>query len=559
MEAVFVYILKVNALILLFYLVYQIALSRETFYKHSRWFLLSGLFVSLLLPFVTFTKIEYYEVKRVVSNSIENNVPKIVQISNEVAQEPILTNQEILFLVYGIICFGFFIKTVFDFFKLFKIIKVSNSEKKDKLVYINTNLVHTPFSFFNYIVFNKELINPLELQNIMKHEEAHSMQKHSFDTLLAQFFIILFWFNPMVWLYRKSIVQNLEFLADSYAIQQVSDKKQYQKTMLKITLQPQHITIINTFNQSSIKKRIVMLNTNQSNKKNALKYAIVIPVLVAFIMLFQVEVIAKERQVNSEIKNWKNEIKNSENVKYLINAYLSTKELDEIFKKLKEKHQLEAKYYGVKRNKNSEIIAIKVKIKKNEHLSAIHEVEGDTPTDEFVIQIDTKGNSVEIMNSSDINYESDNGNPKRVYVEAIAVPMEIEEMEFPEMPEAPILDIDFPTPPDAPEMPEAPEAPVNPNDKKAWKKFEKNMEVFEKKMKSKEGDWKKFEVEMKVFEEKMKSFEPNMKKFEEEMKVFEQKMELQGKKLEKSIERKVEKEMKIINNTKGPKGEKGNK
>lgn len=559
MDAIFAYILKVNVLLILFYLVYQLALSRETFYKHSRWFLLSGLFVSLVLPFVTFTKIEYYEVKEVISNSIESNGPKIVQISNEVAQEPILTNPEILFLVYGIICFGFLIKTLFDFFKLFKIIKVSNSEKKDKLVYINTNLVHTPFSFFNYIVFNEELINPVELQNIMKHEEAHSMQKHSFDTLLAQFFIILFWFNPIVWLYRKSIVQNLEFLADSYAIQQVSDKKHYQKTMLKITLQPQHISIINTFNQSSIKKRIIMLNTNQSNKKNAFKYAIVIPVLVAFIMLFQVEVIAKERQVTPETKNWKNEIKNSENVKYLINAYLSTKELDEIFRNLKEKHQLEAKYYGVKRNKNSEIIAIKVKIKKNEHLSAIHEVEGDTPIDEFVIQIDTKSNSVEIMNSSDINYESDNENSENVHVEAIAVPMEIDEMEFPEMPEAPILDVDFPEAPEAPEMPEAPEAPENPNNKKAWAKFEKDMAVFEKKMKSKEVDWKKFEVEMKAFEEKMKSFEPNMKKFEQEMKVFEQKMKLQEKKLERSIERKVDKEMKILNDTKGSKGEKGDK
>ena len=559
MDAIFAYILKVNVLLILFYLVYQLALSRETFYKHSRWFLLSGLFVSLVLPFVTFTKIEYYEVKEVISNSIESNGPKIVQISNEVAQEPILPNQEILFLVYGIICFGFLIKTLFDFFKLFKIIKVSNSEKKDKLVYINTNLVHTPFSFFNYIVFNEELINPVELQNIMKHEEAHSMQKHSFDTLLAQFFIILFWFNPIVWLYRKSIVQNLEFLADSYAIQQVSDKKHYQKTMLKITLQPQHISIINTFNQSSIKKRIIMLNTNQSNKKNAFKYAIVIPVLVAFIMLFQVEVIAKERQVTPETKNWKNEIKNSENVKYLINAYLSTKELDEIFRNLKEKHQLEAKYYGVKRNKNSEIIAIKVKIKKNEHLSAIHEVEGDTPIDEFVIQIDTKSNSVEIMNSSDINYESDNENSENVHVEAIAVPMEIDEMEFPEMPEAPILDVDFPEAPEAPEMPEAPEAPENPNNKKAWAKFEKDMAVFEKKMKSKEVDWKKFEVEMKAFEEKMKSFEPNMKKFEQEMKVFEQKMKLQEKKLERSIERKVDKEMKILNDTKGSKGEKGDK
>ena len=257
-----------------------------------------------------------------------------------------MTYQEIVFLIYGIICFGFLIKTVFDFIKLFKIINVSNSEKRNKLVYVNTNLVHTPFSFFNYIIFNSDVIHPTELENIIKHEEAHSNQKHSLDTLAAQFFIILFWFNPIVWLYRKSMVQNLEFLADNLAIQHVSDKVYYQRTMLKVSTQASNISIVNTFNQSSIKKRIIMLNSNQSNRKNAFKYAIVIPVLVAFIMLFQVKVIAKEKRIDREINN-------SENILYLINANSSNKEIDEIINKLKGIHQLEAKYYGVKRNKNN--------------------------------------------------------------------------------------------------------------------------------------------------------------------------------------------------------------
>ena len=399
MDAIFAYILKVNVLLILFYLVYQLALSRETFYKHSRWFLLSGLFVSLVLPFVTFTKIEYYEVKEVISNSIESNGPKIVQISNEVAQEPILTNPEILFLVYGIICFGFLIKTLFDFFKLFKIIKVSNSEKKDKLVYINTNLVHTPFSFFNYIVFNEELINPVELQNIMKHEEAHSMQKHSFDTLLAQFFIILFWFNPIVWLYRKSIVQNLEFLADSYAIQQVSDKKHYQKTMLKITLQPQHISIINTFNQSSIKKRIIMLNTNKSNRKNIWKIVFILPILAGFIYLFQVKVVAQEKksikfQTNNKEKN--TAVIDSAVavcIGYVTNKNATDEEMKIDIASLKKDHNVDYKFSNIKRNEKNEIIAIKISFNDNKGNNGEHEVIGDEPIKpiHFTVDVDENG------------------------------------------------------------------------------------------------------------------------------------------------------------------------
>ena len=547
METIFTYILKVNAIIVLFYLFYQIALSKETFYKHSRFFLLSGLFISLLLPFVTFTKIEYYEAQSVVSDAVKNNVLQIVQVS----QKPILTNQEILFTFYAIICFGLLIKTLFDFFKLFKIIKVSNSEKKDKLVYINTNLVHTPFSFFNYIFFNEELINPVELQNIMKHEEAHSMQKHSFDTLLAQFFIILFWFNPIVWLYRKSIVQNLEFLADSYAIQLVSDRTVYQKTMLKITIQSSNISIINTFNQSSIKKRIIMLNTNQSNKKNALKYAIVIPVLVAFIMLFQVEVIAKERISNSFKENQQTQSEE----KYVIQSSLSDSELKEYSKQFKQEYKIDLNIKVIKRNSDKEITAINITLNDNKGRKANHKVDGDEAIEPIYINV-SKGKNNSYSFALGIN-EDEEDMDINVTIDDIPNIEDISEIvaiEVPEMPEAPFLDVDFPEAPEAPEMPEAPEAPSNPNDKKAWKKFEKDMEVFEKNMKLKDGDMKKFEMEMKVFEEKMKLFKPNMKKFEQEMKVFEEKMERQGKKIEKRIEKQIKKEMKNsdLDDSKGP-------
>ncbi|WP_329806201.1 M56 family metallopeptidase [Flavobacterium facile] len=394
METVFIYILKVNALLVLFYLVYQLALSRETFYKHSRWFLLSGLFVSLVLPFVTFTKIEYYEVK----NSIDNQFFHAVSATNEVVQEPILTNQEILFLVYGIICFGFLIKTLFDFFKLFKIIKVSNSEKRDKLIYINSNLVKTPFSFFNYIVFNSELINPIELQNIIKHEEAHSMQKHSFDTLLAQFFIILFWFNPIVWFYRKSIVQNLEFLADSYAISKVLDRTVYQKTMLKITTQASNISIINTFNQSSIKKRIIMLNTNQSNRKNIWKVLLILPIIAGFIYLFQVKVVAQEKKSVKFKPN--NQEKNSAVIDsavavcigYVTNKNTTEEEMKNDAASLQKYHNIDYKFSNIKRNEKDEIIAIKISFNDNKGNNGEHEVIGDEPIKPIHFTVDTDEN-----------------------------------------------------------------------------------------------------------------------------------------------------------------------
>jgi len=58
---------------------------------------------------------------------------------------------------------------------------------------------------------------------------VHSQQRHSIDVLVAHLFAIVFWINPIVWFYKKAIIQNLEFIADHNAIQQIEDKKPIKK------------------------------------------------------------------------------------------------------------------------------------------------------------------------------------------------------------------------------------------------------------------------------------------------------------------------------------------
>jgi hypothetical protein len=356
------------------------------------------------LPFVTFTKIEYIEVKQVIEESLG-----VVKISKEVIQEPLLTNQEIVFLIYGIICFGFLIKTVFDFIKLFKIINISNSEKRNKLVYVNTNLVHTPFSFFNYIIFNSDVIHPTELENIIKHEEVHSNQKHSLDTLAAQFFIILFWFNPIVWLYRKSMVQNLEFLADNLAIQHVSDKVYYQRTMLKVSTQASNISIVNTFNQSSIKKRIIMLNSNQSNRKNIWKFGIILPFVTTFMLLFQIETIAQEKFVEEA----KTSTDMSSSISSIITKNLTDKDLDELEKIFSDEHQT-LTISNVQRNESNEIIAIKLVFDSGKTYNQVFERKSTKPIDDIKIFANTDKNKEKTCGFLEISTTSEKVNKDEV-------------------------------------------------------------------------------------------------------------------------------------------------
>lgn len=290
MEAVFIYIAKSAVLMLLFYCVYFFLLRRETFFNSNRWFLLSGLIISSILPILSYTKVIWIDVAPNLNSNIQSELLSI--------QEKQSSDINWSFIILGLYAIGFLIfllKLAVDFYSLNSIIKGKKVKQQADFKFIDTEENIAPFSYFEYIVYNSSLYTVTELENIIEHEKVHSDQNHTIDVLISRFFSIIFWFNPIVWLYKKAISQNLEFIADSEASKKLADKKAYQYTLLKITTHENCVAITNHFYQSLIKKRIVMLNKNQSKKRNSWKYYVVIPALAAFVLLFQIEVIAKER------------------------------------------------------------------------------------------------------------------------------------------------------------------------------------------------------------------------------------------------------------------------
>ena len=287
MENVFLYLIKASGLITLFYLAYILLLRKETFFTGNRWFLLLGLFTSAILPLFFITKIIWVEPT---TNSFDWSNIQITTVENN--PEPEINWSLIAIVIYFLGSIVLFTKLLFDLYSLSKVFKgkVSIPQGKFKLIDVTENIA--PFSFFKSIVYNSTLYTPTELENILEHEKVHSSQNHSVDVLLSRLFCIAFWFNPLIWLYKKAMIQNLEFIADNEAAKNSSDKKAYQLTLLKITTQENCVSITNHFYQSLIKKRIIMLNQNQSKKWNSWKYITVFPALVAFVFLFQIKVVA---------------------------------------------------------------------------------------------------------------------------------------------------------------------------------------------------------------------------------------------------------------------------
>ena len=459
MEALFIYLLKSSALIAVFYLAYHFLVRKETFFNSNRWFLLSGLFTSALLPLFFIKKFVLVERPKISSGDMAAYSQQYAQAPQDIPVVEAFDWMQLFWVSYIIIAGLLAIRIILNFTSLYRMLYQQQVIRKEQFKLVNLNQNIAPFSFFNYIVYNPDLYSDEELQSILLHEKIHSKEKHSMDILIAKLFCIAFWFNPFVWLYKKAITQNLEYIADQKAIGQLEDKKSYQRALLKVVSNQSCLPITNNFYQSLIKKRIVMLNKNQSHKRNSIKYAIIIPALICFIIFFQVQIIAREKLENNAIGR----LSNDNHIRLVIDKNTTDAELKEYTAMMKEEG-ISLKSSKVKRNNAGEIIGIKLDFKDQNGNKGSSHVNGTEPIKPIQFY----------KNNSGVGF----GSPKQVKVFTHSTNSENEDatsitiddstdvadsfnfdfnMDFdaPEPPEAPEV-------PEFPEMPEAPEAPETP-------------------------------------------------------------------------------------------------
>jgi BlaR1 peptidase M56 len=392
METLLLYVLKSAAVLGLFYTAYQLLLKKETFFNANRVFLLMGLISATLLPLAVFTKTVWVDPQPQQQLSNADMALLMAAMQNQPAAQPDF-QLNWLFIVLGIYAAGllfFGIKLLADIYKVRRMLKGKNLVQDEGYKLVDSHDIEAPFSFFNYIVFNSAALQPQELESIISHEKVHSRQKHSLDMLVAQAYCILFWFNPLAWLYRKAISQNLEFIADAEAAVQVTDRTSYQKTMLRLSVQPQQIAIINHFYQSLIKKRIVMLNKQRSHRRNSWKFAVVLPLLAAFMMAFQVKTVAREKTDTKTITAtpYGNDVQMLE-----ITKDTDAEALKRIPSLFKEISGAEASFTNVTRNEKGEITGIRIEVKAND-INRLYDVDGTEPISTIHIKVEKDGDTV---------------------------------------------------------------------------------------------------------------------------------------------------------------------
>lgn len=281
------YIIQTMAFQLMFLIVYDVFLKRETFFKWNRLYLLLTPILSLVIPLIKIDKFS-----KVVPQEYIINLPEVFIGGTSTSEIPV-TNLESVMIQPLRISFwesGFYVGMcivslifMYKVISLYLLIHKNPRFRDNNFVIVELLKSAAAFSFFNYI-FLGEQIKASEKEAILKHEKVHVREKHSFDLLFFEILKIIFWFNPLVYMYQNRIQTLHEYIADAEALK-FHDKKQYYQNLLSQVFETKNISFINPFfKKSLIKKRIIMLQKAKSKQTHLVKYALLIPMVLGMLI-----------------------------------------------------------------------------------------------------------------------------------------------------------------------------------------------------------------------------------------------------------------------------------
>ncbi|SEL61047.1 Signal transducer regulating beta-lactamase production, contains metallopeptidase domain [Aquimarina amphilecti] len=283
----FYYLLQILIFQLVFLLIYDLLHKKDTFFNWNRLYLLIVPFLSLALPFIEIdflnssaTEAYVSTIEKTIIASTERTIlnPNSINDNSNTFSESI--NWWLIIYLMGITIN--IILLILKFHKLHILRNVSNiSRAFDKRIVILPNSSHA-FSFWNTI-FLGDALTEEEKKNIISHELVHVNHKHTIDQIGIEILKVLLWWNPLIYIYQARITLLHEYIADSVTINKVNQRN-YIEQLLNSAFQTEKITFINQFfNQSLIKKRILMLQKSQSKSIAKFKYLLLIPVITGIL------------------------------------------------------------------------------------------------------------------------------------------------------------------------------------------------------------------------------------------------------------------------------------
>ena len=287
------YLLKLNLALIVLFGFYKLMFSGDTFFALRRATLIGMCLVAMLVPGLNCS---YWINKSVGMVSMANEYAAIVlpAVTITPGGGGAIGWETTAMTIYTMVACLLLLRF---FWQLVSIVRLRNKCRTTDINGTKVYLLESdegPFSFFNWIFINLTKHNRQETDEIMTHELAHCRQLHSVDILFTELFAIVFWANPFVWLLKREVRLNLEYLADNNVLAGGTDSKKYQYHLLGLAYRKNVATISNNFNVLPLKKRIKMMNKKRTKRIAKVKYALYIPLAAALLVVSNIETVARD-------------------------------------------------------------------------------------------------------------------------------------------------------------------------------------------------------------------------------------------------------------------------
>lgn len=274
---------------------YWIALRNKLFHQWNRFYLLASLFIAVLLPFVQFTLWHQqqeetqpaYQMLQTITTG--ENWFEAPETAPKTASS-VFTIENVSIVLYMLVSLFIFCGFLFAVARIFRIYKSYQHWKLEQLVFVDTDAKGTPFSFFQYIFWNRKIpLDSAQGQQIFAHELIHVKEKHSWDKLFINLLLVVFWINPFFWIIRKELTMIHEFIADRKSLKD-GDTASFAAMILAAAYPGYTLPLSNPFFYSPLKRRLLMLNRLNTPKVGYISRLLLLPLLTLLFVAFAVKV-----------------------------------------------------------------------------------------------------------------------------------------------------------------------------------------------------------------------------------------------------------------------------
>lgn len=298
MQFFIAYLVKSAVCSALMFLYYWLFLRYRKYNAYNRFYLLSAVAISLLVPFLHF---EWYDIT-VQKTAGTFTILKVISTgeSEQVFRGGVSIDYPrlIAVVIYSVISLGMLTLLIARLAWVYQMKYKQAITRMNGFDIIYTDSDKAPFSFGNNLFWKQSAdMESEEGKRIFNHELVHIKQKHTLDKLFMQIILIVLWINPVYWLIQRELSLVHEFIADEDTLEN-SDTELFAQMLLQAHYGNVYPDIIHPFFYSPIKRRLIMLTQSKNPGFSYLRRLMVLPVLAVSIFFFSFKINHNNAPIN---------------------------------------------------------------------------------------------------------------------------------------------------------------------------------------------------------------------------------------------------------------------